>query len=104
MSGKHRAGAVTEPMKAVRPPLPPPRDPAPETASMPAITPEDVAAYDLARKTMDADEWMGPLRTGGGRVEARMRATFRERGLILAKRVSRKALRLRAALAKGGRR
>lgn len=105
--GRHaRVGELTEPMAAVKAvrPTAPPIDPAPKTATMPAISAAEVAEWDLRRAAMlDADEWLDPLRTGGTRTEHRMRATFKERGLILAKRVSRKALRLRAALAKGGR-
>lgn len=104
MSGRHRATeALTEPIKAINPPI----DPAPETASMPAITAADVAEWDQRRKEMnDPDEWMAPLRTGGARVERQMWQTFRERSLLLAKRVGRRALKLRRALAlaKGGRR
>ncbi|MEV1245170.1 hypothetical protein [Nonomuraea sp. NPDC049750] len=99
MSGRHRAAteALTEPMKAVNPPI----DPEPETATIPAVS--DWDAWDPRRES-DPDRHMEPLRHGGARVEARMRQTFRERGLILAKRVGRRALRLRSALAKGGRR
>jgi hypothetical protein len=101
VTGRHRAapGALTEPMKAVNPPI----NPEPETATMPAVTADDIAEFERRREEMTAEQWMEPLRHGGSRVEARMRQTFRERGLILAKRVGRKALRLRAALAKGGR-
>lgn len=102
--GKHRAtGAVTEPMQAVRMGTPP-IDPKPETATMPAITAADVAAYDQARRDMTPEQWMEPLRTGGSRTERHLRQTMRQRGLLLAKRVGRRALRLRQALAKGGRR
>ncbi|MFG3439870.1 hypothetical protein ACGF0J_21705 [Nonomuraea sp. NPDC047897] len=104
MTGRHRAvaDAKTEPMSA----LTPPRDPSPETATMPAIRPDQSEwdAWAQFQKGDDPDAYMAPLRTGGSRVEARLRQTMRERGLILAKRVGRKALRLRAALAKGGRR
>ena len=48
----------------------------------------------------DPDRWMADLRRGGTRVEHRMRATYRERGALLVNRVGRRALRLRAALAK----
>ncbi|MEV0616092.1 hypothetical protein AB0I81_22455 [Nonomuraea sp. NPDC050404] len=100
MAGKHRAtGAVTEPMQPVRRDTPP-VNPEPETATMPAIT-SDWDDWDPKRET-DPDRHMEPLRHGGRRVEARMRQTFRQRGLILAKRVGRQALRLRQALAKGG--
>lgn len=114
--GRHSADAVTAPLKAVTRPaeltpamesvqaLGPAIDPRLETATMPAITAADVAEFERRRKEMTAEQWMEPLRHGGSRVEARMRQTFRERGLILAKRVGRRALRLRAALAKGGRR
>lgn len=104
--GKHRAatGSITEPLRTVRRELPPPIDPAPETSSMPAITAADVAAYDQARDTMTAEEWMEPLRTGGGRVERSIRQTMRERGLLLVNRVSDATRRLRTAIAKGGRR
>ncbi|MGR6922654.1 hypothetical protein ACU635_51085 [[Actinomadura] parvosata] len=101
--GKHRAraGAITEPMRAVRRDAPP-INPEPETATMPRITAADVAAYDQARKAItDTDEWMAPLRTG---VERHLRQTMRQRGLLLAKRVGRQAARLRQALAKGGNR
>jgi hypothetical protein len=104
MAGKHRAraAAVTEPMRAVRRDAPP-IDPEPATASMPRITAADVTAYDQARRAItDTDEWMAPLRTGGSRTERHLRQTMRERGLLLAKRVGRQALKLRAALAKGG--
>lgn len=117
--GRHAAPphAVTEPMKVVTRPaqvapettpmraVNPPINPEPETVTMTAITADDIAEFERVRKaTTDPDEWMEPLRHGGARFEARMRQTFRERGLILAKRVGRRALRLRAALAKGGRR
>src|SRR5690606_29397617 len=58
LMGRHSIGAKTEPMQAINPP----RDPAPETTSMPAITPADVAAYDQQRKAMTPEEWMQPLR------------------------------------------
>lgn len=69
-------------------------------------TAEDLSAWDAwdaLRKTDDPDEWMAPLRRGGTRAERQMRATFRDRGLMLARRAGRKALRLRAALADGDR-
>ncbi|WP_084963301.1 hypothetical protein [Thermoactinospora rubra] len=104
MTGRHRrTGELTEPMPVVRPTAPP-IDPEPETATMPALTPADVAEWERLRKEItDPDEWLAPLRTGGTRVEHRMRQTMRERGLLLAKRVSRRARRLRAALWKGER-
>lgn len=99
--GRHSATARTEPMRAVRPTRPP-IDPEPATATMPRITAEDVEAYERARREMTPEEWLTPLRTGGTRVERRMRQTMVDRGLLLAKRVGRQAARLRAALAKGG--
>ena len=103
--GRHSIGAKTEPMQAVRhTTLPPPIDPAPETATMPKITAADVTAFDQKRRAMTPDEWMEPLRTGGSRVERSLRQTMRERGLLLANRVSAATRRLRKALAKGGRR
>ncbi|MDX3109719.1 hypothetical protein, partial [Nonomuraea angiospora] len=95
--------AITEPMRAVRMGTPP-INPEPATASMPAITAADVAAYDRAREEMTPDEWMEPLRTGGARVERSLRQTMRERRLLLVNRVSDATRRLRKALAKGGRR
>jgi len=80
--GRHSIGAKTEPMQAINPP----RDPAPETTSMPAITPADVAAYDQQRKAMTPEEWMQPLRPGGPadrRTELTLRLTLRSRGLAL---------------------
>lgn len=102
--GRHaRVEALTEPMRAIRP-VAPPIDPEPETATMPAISAADVAEWDRRRAEMtDPNEWLAPMLTGGARAERRMVATFRERGMFLAKRVGRKALRLRAALARGGR-
>ncbi|MEU4577468.1 hypothetical protein [Nonomuraea sp. NPDC023979] len=106
MAGRHRAapGAVTEPIQIVRQELSPPIDPAPKTASMLKITAADVAEWEQRRKAMSPEEWLEPLRHGGTRTERRMRATMRERGQLLARRVSDQAKRLRAALAKGGRR
>jgi hypothetical protein len=49
------------------------------------------------------DVWMEPLRTGSARTERRIRQTLAERGLLLARRIGRRALRLRRVLAKGGR-
>lgn len=104
MTGRHAATpwALTEPMKAVRP-VTPPIDPEPETSSMPRLTVADIEEWDRRRSAMTAEEWMEPLRTGGNRTEHRMRATMRERGLLLVNRVSRRARRLRQALARGGR-
>lgn len=104
MTGRHAAspGTLTEPIQAVRP-LAPPIDPAPETSSMPQLTVADIEEWDRRRSAMTAEEWMKPLRTGSNRTEHRMRATMRERGLLLVNRVSRRARRLRQALARGGR-
>lgn len=80
--GRHSIGAKTEPMQAINPP----RDPAPETTSMPAITPADVAEYDQKRQAMGPEEWMSPLRGGGSedrRTELKLRLTLRSRGLAL---------------------
>lgn len=108
-SGRHAAGAVTEPMKAIRPAAPP-IEPSLNTEAMPAITPDMADAWDdwkttHGRKGPDAADWLAPLLTGGTKVEQRLRQTMRERGLILVNRVSRRAKRLRTALArtKGGR-
>lgn len=104
--GKHRAvEALTEPMRPVRVGIPP-INPEPETASMPAITAAEVAEYDRKRAEMTPEQWMEPLRTGGTRVEHRLRRTMRERGQLLANRVSDAKLKVRRALAlmKGGRR
>lgn len=82
--GRHSVGAKTEPMRAV---LPPPIDPAPETATMPKITADDVEAYDRARRLADdPDAWLAPLRPGGPddrRTELTLRITLRTRGLAL---------------------
>ncbi len=64
----------------------------------------DLSMWTSTWESTDTDAWMAPLRTGGTRTEHRIRATMRGRGLLLVKRAGRKALRLRRALAKGGRR
>jgi hypothetical protein len=63
----------------------------------------DLSMWHMTWKSTDTGAWMAPLRTGGTRTEHRMRATFRDRGLLLVKRAGRRALRLRQALAKGER-
>ncbi len=64
----------------------------------------DLSMWTSTWESTDTDAWMAPLRTGGTRTEHRIRATMRGRGLLLVRRAGRKALRLRRALAKGGRR
>ncbi|MGW5259622.1 hypothetical protein ACWEQG_01525 [Microbispora sp. NPDC004025] len=73
------------------------------TAPQRKLTDDVLAEWEQLWRSQNPDEWMGPLRRGGSRVEQRMRQTYRDRGLLLAKRVGRKALRLRQAISKGGR-
>lgn len=91
MTGRH-AAAADAPTEAF----------APITAPIARVTPDELADWEAIWAEQNPDAWMEPLRKGGARAEARMRATFRERGLLLARRVSRKALRLRRAVARMG--
>ena len=71
------------------------------TAPQPRVTDDVLAEWERIWRSQNPDEWMEPLRHGGSRVEREMRKTYRERGLLLAKRVGRRARRLRQALARG---
>ncbi|MEU1736506.1 hypothetical protein [Streptosporangium sp. NPDC020145] len=66
-------------------------------------TRDDLAEWAEVWQEKDPAAWVAPLRTGGARTERRIRQTLAERGLLLARRVGRRARRLRRALAKGGR-
>lgn len=70
------------------------------TAPQQKHTADVLSEWEQIWRSQNPDEWMEPLRHGGSRVEQRMRQTYRDRGLLLAKRVGRKARRLRQALAR----
>lgn len=64
------------------------------TLPMPQVTVGELDSWERLWRSQNPDEWLAPLRAGGTRVERRLRRTYRERGLLLAKRVSNRARRL----------
>ncbi|RBQ21537.1 hypothetical protein DP939_02175 [Spongiactinospora rosea] len=61
----------------------------------------DLADWERIWRETDPDAWLAPLLSGGTRVERAMTRTMRERGQLLAKRVGRRAARMRAAIWRG---